>query len=146
MNRTARRFESYEMCFAAKCGLGVAVQECLDMGIEAIWHRIRYLSDALRHLLRQLRGITVQDHGRVLCGIVSFTSDVVCAVDIVLALRQRNINVSVSRRPSTRIEFERRELTDVVRASVHYYTTEGDLHKLVDALQDALNSSGVGDV
>jgi selenocysteine lyase/cysteine desulfurase len=36
-------------------------------------------------------------------------------------------NVSVSRRPSTRIDFENRGLHEVVRASVHYYNTDDEI-------------------
>jgi cysteine desulfurase/selenocysteine lyase len=44
---TARRFERYEMSFAAKVGLGIAVEQCLELGIDRIWHRIQYLAREL---------------------------------------------------------------------------------------------------
>ena len=49
-----------------------------------------------------------------------------------VACRADGINVSVSRRPSTRLDFEERGLEEVVRASVHYYNTEKELQMLVD--------------
>ena len=50
-------------------------------------------------------------------------------------LAARRINVSVSRAASTRYDFERRGLAEVVRASVHYYVTEEQLLRCVEAVR-----------
>jgi cysteine desulfurase/selenocysteine lyase len=49
-------------------------------------------------------------------------------------LAAQHINVSVSRTGSSRFDFERRGLSEVVRASVHCYTTEEELQRLLNAL------------
>ena len=54
-------------------GLGIALQYILDIGIDAIWERVQMLARLLREQLGELPGATVQDKGRLLCGIVSFT-------------------------------------------------------------------------
>ena len=54
-------------------GLGVAAEYVLKIGIEAIWERIQHIAGILRQQLHGLKGATVQDRGRLLCGIVSFT-------------------------------------------------------------------------
>ncbi len=54
-------------------GLGVAAEYVLEVGIEAIWERIQHIAGMLRQQLQELKGVTVQDRGRLLCGIVSFT-------------------------------------------------------------------------
>lgn len=54
--------------------------------------------------------------------------------DVKIACRDQGINVSVSRCPSTRIDFEQRGLHEVVRASVHYYNTEEELDSLIYVL------------
>jgi hypothetical protein len=54
-------------------GLGVAVDYCLAVGVEFIWRRVQHLAHILRAGLVALPGVRVWDHGRVLCGIVSFT-------------------------------------------------------------------------
>ena len=52
------------------------------------------------------------------------------------ALAAQHINVSVSRAGSSRFDFARRGLSEVVRASVHCYTTEAELQRLLDALRE----------
>lgn len=54
-------------------GLGVAVRYCLAVGPQAIWLRVRHLAHILRAGLGAIAGVRVHDHGRVLCGIVSFS-------------------------------------------------------------------------
>lgn len=52
------------------------------------------------------------------------------------ALLKKKINVSVSAIGSTRLDFVKRGLTHVVRASVHYYNNEEEIDTLIAALQD----------
>lgn len=54
-------------------GLGIAAEYVLQIGIEAIWDRVQQLAGLLRQQLSSVKGVTVQDRGRLLCGIVSFT-------------------------------------------------------------------------
>lgn len=51
------------------------------------------------------------------------------------ALAAQHINLSVSRIGSSRSDFEQRGLTEVVRASVHYYNTEAELQRCIEAVQ-----------
>ncbi|HLT19708.1 MAG TPA: hypothetical protein VKZ96_09635, partial [Thermomicrobiales bacterium] len=46
------------------------------------------------------------------------------------------MNVTVSRPPSTRLDMEARGLDGVVRASVHYYNTEGEVERFAQAIED----------
>ena len=43
--------------------------------------------------------------------------------------------MSVSPRAYSRVDFARRGLPDIVRASVHYYNTEPELDRLIAALE-----------
>jgi selenocysteine lyase/cysteine desulfurase len=54
-------------------GFGIALEYALSLGMDWIWARVRHLAALLRERLNSLPGVTVHDHGRVLCGIVSFT-------------------------------------------------------------------------
>jgi cysteine desulfurase / selenocysteine lyase len=117
----ARRFENWETNYAGKIGLGVAIDYALSWGLEHIWARITALASMLRERLNALPGATVRDPGAERCGIVSFTVDGHEADGIRQTLARQHINVTVSHLTSTRLDMEARGLTNVVRASVHYY-------------------------
>ncbi|KAH7617438.1 putative cysteine desulfurase [Nannochloris sp. 'desiccata'] len=134
---TAKRFERYEMSFAAKVGLGIAVEQCVELGIDTIWARIQSLAELLRVQLLQIdkNRVQIHDKGAVLCGIVSFTIKGIPADALQQKLfKEYGINTSVSRVPSSRLDFENRDLVAVVRASLHYYNTKEEVEKLVDAV------------
>ncbi|WP_336203829.1 aminotransferase class V-fold PLP-dependent enzyme [Nonomuraea sp. LPB2021202275-12-8] len=130
----ARRFENWEANYAAKIGLGVAVGYALDWGIEAIEERVTALATRLRAQLAQLPAVTVQDRGRRLCGIVTFTVDGVPAADVHRRLTTAGINTSVSGITSARYDLGARNLPAVVRASVHYYNTDEEIDTLCATL------------
>jgi cysteine desulfurase / selenocysteine lyase len=128
-----RRFENWESNVAAKIGLGVAVDYALGWGLDAIWDRVRNLGDLLRSRIAALPGYTVRDLGEVRCGIVTFTGPRPPA-EIKALLAERGINVSVTKAASTLLDMNARGLTEMVRASVHYYNTEDEIDRLVAAL------------
>ena len=130
----ARRFESWETNYAAKIGLGVAVDYALSWGLDTISQRITTLADHLRQLLSQVDGVNVHDQGRRRCGIVTFTVDGVSSQEVQQRLALAGVNVSVSLVEYARLDLTERGLPDLVRASVHYYNTEDELDRLIDAL------------
>lgn len=130
----ARRFENWETNCAAKIGLAAAIDYALGWGLEPIWARVHALAEQLRARLRALAGVTVCDLGTVRCGIVSFSVANGAASHVQAALRAHHINVSVTTTLGTRLDMEARGLTELVRASVHYYNTEEDLDQLCAAL------------
>ena len=73
IDRRSRMFEKYEMSFAAKAGLGVAVAELNKLGIRNVEARVTMLASNLRTLLGTVVGVKVEDRGSRLCGIVSFS-------------------------------------------------------------------------
>ena len=130
----ARRFENWETNYAAKIGLGVAVDYALSWGLDAIEARVTDLADRLRAQLSLLDGVRVHDQGRRKCGIVTFTVDGVTAQQVQQRLRDQGVNVSVSLVDYARLDLSSRGLPDLVRASVHYYNTERELDQLIHAL------------
>ncbi len=130
----ARRFENWESNVAGKIGLGVAVDYALDLGLEAIWARVRAQADYLRRRLADIPGVTVHDLGEVKGGIATFTVAGVNAVTVWDALRAQAINVSISEITNTRLDMETRGLPELVRASVHYLTTDEEIDRLCAAL------------
>jgi cysteine desulfurase / selenocysteine lyase len=49
-------------------------------------------------------------------------------------LARQHINVTVSHLTSTRLDMEARGLTNVVRASVHYYNNEAEIDRFCTTL------------
>jgi selenocysteine lyase/cysteine desulfurase len=125
-----KRFEVWEANYAARLAFGAAVDYALALGIDRIWARVRALGEALRARLGALRGVTVRDLGAVRGGIVSFTVQDVAAPRVTAALRAAGINVHVSPARGTLLDMRARGLTELVRASVHYYNTEAELDRL----------------
>ena len=130
----ARRFESWETNYAGKIGLGVAVDYALSWGLDAIETRVTALAESLRERLAALDGVHVHDLGQRRCAIVTFTVDGVPAQAVQRRLASRGVNTSVSLASSARLDLPRRGLSELVRASVHYYNTDEELDRLVDAL------------
>jgi len=137
MRPDARRFETWETNYAGKIGLGVAVDYALSWGLDAIEERVTTLADSLRARLQAVAGVQVHDQGRRHCGIVTFTVDGVPARDVQRHLAERGVNTSVSGAGSARLDLPRRGLDALVRASVHYYNTDDELDRLVEALPSA---------
>lgn len=126
----ARRFENWETNYATKIGLGVAVDYALDWGLEAIRDRVSILAERLRERLAAISDVSVHDQGSERCAIVTFTREGTPAATVADRLREGGINVSVTSVESARYDFEARGLTELVRASPHYYNTEDELDQL----------------
>ena len=130
----ARRFESWECYVAGKLGLGTAVEYALEWGLQDIQDRITELAGLLRGRLSVIPGVRVHDSGLRRCGIVTFTKDACSAGHILDALLARDIVVNISTEKASRLDFPDRGLTEVVRASVHYFNTEDEIERLLDVV------------
>ncbi|MEL6823504.1 MAG: aminotransferase class V-fold PLP-dependent enzyme, partial [Calditrichota bacterium] len=129
----ARRFENWESSVAAQLALGAAVDYALDIGLDAIWQRVQQLSSMLRTQLSELPEITVHDAGKEQCGIVTFSSKNENPATIQQRLRKQNINVSMAVPSGTILDSEARGLPQMIRASTHYYNTEDEVERFVNA-------------
>jgi cysteine desulfurase / selenocysteine lyase len=74
LREDAKRFETWEISYALRLGLGRAIDYALEQGIGAIWERVRALGEELRHGLEQIDGVSVHGLGATKCGIVTFTA------------------------------------------------------------------------
>ena len=133
----ARRFEMWEYDVAGRVGLGVAVDHALGWGLEAIAERDASLADGLRARLAAIDGVTVRDRGRERCAITTFTVDGVAPEEVQRRLRAEAVNVSVSTSDSAQLDLPHRGLDAVVRASVHYVTTEDELDRFAALVSSA---------
>jgi cysteine desulfurase/selenocysteine lyase len=131
----ARRFENWETNYAGKVGLATAIDYARGWGMEAIWERVRSLAAGLRCGLEEIPRVTVHDIGAERCGIVTFTVDGVPAAQVQEALAAQAMNVSTSSVDSTRFDMEARDLSEIVRASVHYYNDEAEVARFCAAVR-----------
>jgi selenocysteine lyase/cysteine desulfurase len=130
----ARRFENWETYYAGKIGLGVAVDYALAIGVDNAWQRIELLATRLRTELAAPPDVSVVDRGAVLGAIVTFSVDGVAAGEIKRVLAAKRINVVVMDASSARLDFGVRGIDEAVRASVHYFNTDDELDRLLDAV------------
>lgn len=130
----ARRFETWENNYAARLGLGRAVDYALQLGLENIETRCSILSARLREGLRAAPGIVIHDLGRNPVSIVSFSIEKRDATTVKAELIQSGYNVSVSAPSSTLLDATARHLPAVVRASPHYYNTNDEIDSFVRAV------------
>ena len=130
----ARRFESWENNYAARLGLGVAVDYALALGLEAIQARCRGLADALRAGLRRIPGATLHDLGPEPAAIVSFSVAAEDAAAVKARCAAAGINLSTSQPSSTLLDATARGLPTLVRASPHYYNSEAEIERALEVI------------
>lgn len=130
----ARRFETPECSFAAKIGLGVAVDYALGWSMPSVAERVRTLAETLRERLRTRCRARIHDLGSERCGIVTFSVPGVAADMIKAQLRAQGINVTVAVAQATRLDMIPRGLDRIVRASLHYYNAEDEIETFTDAV------------
>ncbi len=132
----ARRFEMWEHDVAGRIGLGVAVDHALSWGIDAIADRNRGLAEGLRRRLETIPGVTVHDKGDQRCAISTFTIGGIEAGEVKSRLRTEAVNVSTTMATSAQLDLPQRGLDSLVRASVHYTTTEEELDRFASLITD----------
>lgn len=131
----ARRFETWENNYAARLGLGAAVDYALAVGLHEAQVRCRALACDLRDLLRGVPGVELHDPGQELSAIVSFSVRGHDAAALNAKLFKAGINVSHSKPTSALLDHLARNLPTVLRASPHYYNTPQELEALAVALR-----------
>jgi cysteine desulfurase / selenocysteine lyase len=133
----ARRFETWENNYAARLGLGVAVDYARALDLDAIEARCRALADLLRDGLRRIPGATLHDLGQRPAAIVSFTIAGMAAEAVKALCAAAGVNVSTSKPASTLLDATARSLPTVVRASPHYYNSEEEIRRALEVLRSA---------
>lgn len=127
LREKASRLETWESSFAGKLGLAEAVKYALNIGMDNIEPRVFHLADILREKLDKLEGVSVHDQGKVKSGIVTFKIKGIDSKDVWSELFKKKINVTYIPKERFPLDFKLRGLTDLVRASLHYYNTEEEI-------------------
>ena len=138
----ARVYELWENDTAARLGLIAAARYLLDLGPAAVEQEVTRRGAYLRTALAAIPGVTVHDLGARKSGLVTFGVAGLEAAAVRAALARRDIAVSVSRRSSTYYDMARRGLTELVRASPHYFVTEAQLDAAIGAVAEVAREAG----
>ncbi len=131
LNPDASRFEEFETSIAGQVGLGVAIGELLELGVDAVSQRITGLAEGLRHALAERPGVQVLDGGTQRSGIVTFTVADRSPDEVKQAATAAGVNVSVSTAAGALLDMEAEGRVAVVRASPHAYNDDSDLDRLL---------------
>lgn len=135
LRNDAARFESAEASLALRCGLANALQEALAIGMENIRARIEGISQALRHQLAEIPGVTVLDRGLERSGLVAFNVTGRDAISVQSSLAEQGIVIGSNGIAYTPLDMRFRGLKRIARASVSYLTTESEIDKLVSGIR-----------
>src|SRR5262245_3679234 len=132
----ARRFATWEHSYVNVLGLGAAVRQALDLGLDAIGRRAAMLGAQLRDQLAELPGVTVHDLGRVRCAIVTAKIEKVPAEQAVAAMGHAGVNVTATVPEDNPLDTEERSVHPLIRFSPHYYNTEDEIDRASGLVAD----------
>jgi len=138
----ARVFETVETSVALLLGLGVALRQARDLGVERLQRRIGALAQRLRDELDDIPGVTVRDLGSKRSGLVSFTVQGLGAQEVRRQLADKRIVVGANGVAYTPFDMTARGIQDIVRASVSYLNTEAEIERLVSAVHAIARDRG----
>jgi selenocysteine lyase/cysteine desulfurase len=132
----ARRFETWETSYANVLGLDAAVRQAIHLGLDEIGKRAIALGAYLRDRLEAMPGVTTYDLGRNRCAIVTAKVDAVPTADVAAMLAKQGINVTTTVSEHTQFDSEHRGVHPLVRLSPHYYNTETELDRAIEAIAE----------
>lgn len=135
--KTAKRFEHWEVSYAAVLGMMEAVKYANTIGLNTIENYNRKLSETLRTNLRN-SGFKVLDIGKKLSSIVTFCGPDNDLENIQKVLREHNVFFSASYKHSALIDFTDKKVDGAVRLSPHYFNTIEEIEKVSNILKNSL--------
>lgn len=134
LRNDARRFETSEVSFALLAGLGNALQEINQWGIERVWERVSQTSTRIREALRQLPQITLHDLGTTHSGLIAFNLAGWDSFELQRRLGLKRINIGANGIAYTPLDMQARGLASIARISVSPLNTDDDIERLMTSL------------
>ncbi|WP_139423514.1 aminotransferase class V-fold PLP-dependent enzyme [Chryseobacterium mulctrae] len=135
--KTAKRFEHWEVSYAAVLGMMEAVKYANIIGLNNIENYNKKLAETLRKYLEK-GGFKVLDIGKNLSSIVTFCGPDNDLDNIQKVLKKNNVFFSVSYKNSALIDFTDKKVDGAVRLSPHYFNTLEEIEKVSDILHKSL--------
>jgi cysteine desulfurase / selenocysteine lyase len=128
------RFEEYEVSYASMVGMAAAASQAVALGMDAIEQRVLSLAGYLRAKLSLIPHVTLHDTAKQTCGIITFSVNGVAAGTVVDAAAAQQVSINASSATWATLDMHAKGLSQVVRASPHYFNTEDELDRLVSAV------------
>jgi cysteine desulfurase / selenocysteine lyase len=136
---TARRFEQWESAPALQLGLSAAIEHANQVGLTYIETHNRHLRQRLQTGLANLPGLRLLDEGDNLASLLLFTlPDHQTPNAVMAALKQHQINFSMSYTNFALIDWQRKGVEWAVRFSPHYYNTDNEIDTTLDVMTNFL--------
>jgi selenocysteine lyase/cysteine desulfurase len=132
MEGTARQLETWEASVASRLGLGVALREALERGMDATQSYLIDYGTRLREGLAVIDGVEITDPPASPSGLVTFTVAGIASKQVSAQLREAKIDsISV---PASHAQWDlgTRGLASVVRVSPHVYNDGDDRDALLE--------------
>ncbi len=135
-DQTAKVYELFEVGFAAKVGIGVALAYANKLGLDNIAVRVQGLAEIMRESIGSIAGVIIADLGVEKSGIVTFDVAGVSPDAVFEQLGRRGINTSIARPQNSQFDLAERAPNGLVRASVHYFNTEAEIARVAEAVSE----------
>ena len=136
----ASRFEFWESNVANRLGLGLAIQESIEIGPKVIEEQCARLSQILKDKLHQISNVVVHHSVSSSCGIVTFYSTSLNSQKLRDEMQRKGFELSLVPATSTPFDSAKTKVPDLVRASVSYTNTPEEIENFVQSLQSLLES------
>jgi selenocysteine lyase/cysteine desulfurase len=136
IEKTAKRYEEWELPYALVLGMSEAARYALNVGVETASARAFGLAAELRGELGRIPGVRILDEGSRVCAIVTAAIKGWDASEVVKALAARRINVVASLREYAIMDFDQKQVTSAVRLSPHYYNTSDEIGSAVECIRE----------
>lgn len=141
VDKTARMLESWEHSVAGRVGLGVALGQALERGMDATADYLEALGAELRLRLAAIPRVEVTDPTAARSAIVTFRVEGIADSVVCDYLKERNIHTISIPAAHAQWDLGARGMRSVVRASVHVYNDAADIDALVVAVAQLAQSA-----
>lgn len=132
---SAKRFEFWESSRALVVGFGEALRYLNAIGIQNIEQRNTELITHLRNNLSAIEEITLHDKGSKTCNILTFRKQGKSLDKMISYLDKNNVFYSISSKPSSFIDFNKKGVDWVIRLSPHYFNTFEELDSVSNLIE-----------
>lgn len=131
---SARALEFGETSVALQLGLGKAIDQALDLGVDNIRLQLDHKAELLRKALAGVQNLRMLDLGKCKSASVTFAVDGMSCATVKQRLDKR-ANIGMNGPNYTPYDMAMRGITELLRASVHLSTTDDDIALFADAIR-----------